>query len=349
MAKEMGLSLIAVAHRQEDSAETIIMNILRGGGIDAVTGIKPKQLQVVRPLLTVTRAEIESFCQQNDINYRTDSSNADKRYLRNKVRLELLPQLQEYNPQIVSALCRMGEMLGYDAAFLSRQADEAYSHLVREKDEGLFVPLDAIKSLDPAVSARVFLRIARNAPGKPYITHKHIEDLFTLISYGRTGATAELPGGLYANKEYGGLFFTIKKEKETPPAIPGSYTLAVPGRVVLPDNRIVRASVFRGGSPGRGGRLRAAFPLSVADGGLLVRGRQAGDTFRPLGMSGSSAKLKEFLIDCKIPREQRGNIPLVVDKEGILWVAGLRASHRDAPNTGQWLYLELLERDYIHV
>jgi tRNA(Ile)-lysidine synthase len=112
----------------------------------------------------------------------------------------------------------------------------------------------------------------------------------------------------------------------------------------LPD-KIIAASLVRGKKPQTAGLREAVFPASVAAEGLKVRKRAPGDLFLPSGMNGSKRKLKKFLIDCKIPQAKRDFLPLVVDRDGILWIAGVRGAHREqAPVNEQWLFLELLER-----
>lgn len=129
----------------------------------------------------------------------------------------------------------------------------------------------------------------------------------------------------------------------------GEYFLPVPGRVALPDKRIVRASIFYGEKPKATGASNAVFPAEVADKGLAVRGRAPGDVFLPSGMNGSKRKLKDFLIDSKIPLAERDNIPLVIDGAGILWIAGVRCAYREAARPAEkWIYLELIEKEYLN-
>ncbi|MDR3348235.1 MAG: tRNA lysidine(34) synthetase TilS [Acidaminococcales bacterium] len=353
MAKEHDLSVVAVAHNQEDNAETILMNILRGSGIEGASGIKNRRGNVVRPLLFVSRKEIEAFCRQNNIDYRTDSSNSDKKYLRNKVRLELLPILGEYNPEVIPAICRFGGMLARDADFLAGLARECYrTEAVSVQDGEVSLASGKLKSMDPAIVSRVLLMAIKEClQEKPdaYINYKHIAKVQELLSESRTGAVLELPGGLKVKKDYAALQLSAANLQEKKAALSGEYFLPVPGRVVLPDKRIVRASIFRGEKPRAIDARKAAFPAAVADKGLVVRARAPGDVFLPPGMNGSKRKLKEFLIDSKIPLAERDNIPLVVDGAGILWIAGVRGAYREeSGSVDKWIYLELIEKEYIN-
>jgi tRNA(Ile)-lysidine synthase len=353
MAKEHDLSAIAVAHNQEDNAETILMNILRGSSLEGASGIKNRRGSIVRPLLPASRKEIDAFCRQNNIDYRTDSSNSDKKHLRNRVRLELLPILTEYNPEVIPALCRFGGMLARDADFLTRLAGEYYrKEAVFLQDAAVSLAADKLKSMDPALVSRVLLMAIKEClQEKPdsYINYKHIAKVQELLREGRTGAVLELPGGLKVKKDYAALLFSAAKPPAKEAALSGEYFLPVPGRVVLPDKRIVRASIFCGEKPRTTSARKAAFPAAVADKGLIVRGRKPGDMFSPSGMDGRKRKLKDFLIDSKIPLAERDNIPLVVDSAGILWIAGVRGAYREeARSVYKWIYLELIEKEYIN-
>lgn len=353
VASEKNLSVIAVAHNMEDNAETVLMNTLRGSGIDGLTGIKQKIGNVVRPLLSVSREEIEAFAQEQKISFRTDSSNKNKKHLRNKIRLELLPGLKKYNPEIVSALCRMAGILEKDAEFLHKAARSKFIEASHEKDGVLKLSLNTMKNLDDALLTRVLLFAVRSSLSdipNCYVANKHITKLAELVREGKTGTILELPGRLKVKKDYQEILFSLQPfERQERERLP-EQILSVPGRVVLPDGRILRASLFRGTRPPVSSPAKAVFPAYVAKGGLLVRGRVSGDIFRPSGMKGQRRKLKDFLIDSKIPVERRDGLPLVFDREGLLWIAGVRCAHRESGQfVDNWLYLELLDKEYINV
>jgi tRNA(Ile)-lysidine synthase len=351
LAAEQELPVVAVAHNLDDNAETLLMNILRGSGLEGLTGIKARRGNLVRPLLNISREEIETFCRRHNIAYRTDSSNGDTRYLRNKVRLELFPILREYNRNIAASLAHLGKTLARDADFLKKAAANFYIGAADRRGGAVLLPLDKMRGLPQALLSRVILLAVKEQLGGKsfvYITHKHVESVLDLVLEGRTGAVLELPGALTVKRDYLHIAFTAAPP-DSRPVLAEEYVLTVPGRVVLQDNRILRASVFRGAQPGAVGKNKAVFPASVARDGLIVRGRRSGDMFRPAGMEGAGCKLKKFLIDHKVPQTERDNIPLVLDKEGVLWVAGVRGAFRQTEEeVKQWLYLELLDKEYIH-
>ncbi len=345
VAESQACACIAVAHNRDDNAETVMMNVLRCSALDGLTGMKNGN-GIIRPLLLASRAQIEEFCRQQKISFRTDSSNRDKKYLRNRVRLELFPYLQKYNPSIVDTLCRSADILSADAEFLNAFAQEKFAALAVADEDGLRLPLQDFACLPRSIATRVVsLAIAKmlKADTEKYINSKHILKVQQLAVTGRTGAVLDLPGDLKVKKDYGELIFSTKPFVETKTICLEQINLPVPGRVVLPDGQVLRASIFCGGKPKVNDVKKAIFPAEVADAGLLVRGRRAGDFFQPSGMNGSKQKLKEFFIDSKLPVAERDNVPLVCDEQGILWVAGMRSAHRERSFTDRWLYLELIK------
>ncbi len=350
VADRDGYSCIAVAHNHQDNAETILLNLLRGSGIEGLTGMQGRQVDIVRPFLGVERKNIEDFCDQQKIAYRKDSSNKNKNYLRNRVRLELLPQMEKFNPAVVDALCRTGELLETDADFLRSLAKEKYDNMILQDRDSLSLPLDALSAEHKAMCSRIIaLAINHVLSNNGYIGSKHIAKVRELLLAGRTGAVIDLPGDLKVKKTYDELLFATRPFDEIKVNPLEELKLPVPGRADLPDGRILRASLFRGGKPKVNGVTKAIFPAAVADGGLTVRSRRPGDLFQPSGMQGSRQKLKEFFIDNKLPVEDRDGIPLVCDRDGILWIVGLRCAYREAPDNGKWLYLEFLDQEYVHV
>ena len=351
VAEERNLSKIAVAHNLDDNAETIIMNILRGSGLDGLTGIKVKRDNIIRPMLEITRPEIEEFCCNNDLDFCTDSSNKERKHLRNRIRMDLVPVLKRYNPSVSEALCRLGGILEKDAILLSQLALEKYKAVAIEKEDAIFLPLDKLLAMDKAFLPRVFsLTIKQSIGDSAYISTQHLYQLQELLEKGRTGAVLDLPSELKVKRSYEALVFSTKNDEQTQVISLEQMALPVPGRIVLPDRRIIRASIFRGSKPRIAESQKAIiFPAYVAEHGLVVRPRENGDVFQPSGMNGSKQKLKQFFIDNKIPQEERDNIPLVCDDDGILWIAGLRVAHREYVDTNSWLYLELIDREYLNV
>ncbi len=345
VAREKNCSAIAVAHNKEDNAQTVIMNILRGSLLDGLTGIKAKNNNIIRPFLFAEREIIEDFCKQNKIAYRVDSTNQDKKYLRNKVRMELMPVLQKYNPQIVHSLCNMADMLSKDATFLKGLAQESFLNLAQRKNGDIIFPLEKLGKISSSLLSRIILltmKTLATQDERAYFSSKHVADVLKLICNGNLNTQIVLPNKLYVKKDYSNLIFSKHQFKKDEKVVFGEYKLSIPGKVVLPNKKIIRASIFRGAKPKVRQHSIAVFPIEIAQEFLIVRTRLAGDVFCPSGMGGKHKKLKEFFIDSKIPFDKRDDIPLVLDKEGILWICGVRCAHRDVKKlyNDSWLYLE---------
>ena len=348
---DKNFSAIAVAHNKNDNAETILMNIIRGSGTNGLLGIQMKRNVIVRPMLEIPRREIEEFCHTQKIDYRTDSSNKDKKYLRNKVRLELMPVLEKYNGEIITALAKTAELISEDVDFLNKSAGETFDKIVKDKDENKVVLLKEFSLLHRAVSTRLAGIIIKDMlkGEKHYIGFKHLNKVVDFALGGRTGAVIEIPGEIKIKKDYETLVFSKYDFKKEETIIINEEVLKVPGRVVLPDGKIIRASLFKGARPRVITNDVAVFPYPIASEGLTVRSRRSGDIIKPVGMHGSKRKLKDVFIDCKIPYEKRDSIALVCDKEGVLWIAGIKSAHREQVTTDTWLYLELINKEYIDV
>lgn len=351
VAEEKNLSKIAVAHNLDDNAETIVMNILRGSGLDGLTGIKVKRDNIIRPMLEISRKEIEDFCANNTLNFCTDSSNNERKHLRNKVRLDLVPVLKRYNPSVSETLCRLSSILEKDAILLNQMAFDKYNSIALEKEDAILLPLEKLALVDKAFLPRIFsLTIKNLIIDGTYINTQHLYQIQELLERGRTGAVLDLPNELKVKRSYDALVFSTKSDEQTQVVSLEQVPLPVPGRVVLPDRKIIRASIFRGSKPRIVENQKSViFPAYVAQHGLVIRPRQNGDVFQPSGMNGNKQKLKQFFIDNKVPQEERDNIPLVCDEEGILWITGLRFAHREYIDTDSWLYLELIDKEYLNV
>lgn len=327
-ARKYNASAIALGHHFDDQAETVLLNVIRGTGVDGLAGILPKRsrgkFKLVRPLLCLRRSDIEAYCRTNNLHPFTDSSNLETDYTRNRLRLELIPMLEEFfNPRIKEALCNLATLALNDRKLLQALAYKKYKQLARfNKDETIIDGKDLL-ALPSALQGRA-LRFAlkRFAPLKK-INRRHIDQLIDLLKQGKTGRMITLPGRIKAHYSYGKLVLSVGKavsQKE--------YTaldLAIPGRISLPGGRVITARVVDAGKlswPPHPCQAYLDFD-KLAQHPLKVRWRWPGARFYPQG-SGGSKKLKDFFIDQKIPASRRDFLPLVVFREEIVWVAGVR-------------------------
>ena len=326
VVQRTGPAKIATAHHKNDQSETILHNIIRGSGLKGLGGIRPvRDGRFIRPLIEVTRDEILAFLEKNGLTYRVDATNLDNAYTRNRIRNMLIPLIEkEFNPAFQEALARLGDSAREDEEFLDTMARKCLAESVELDGGKAAIRIGIFAGYHSAMQKRI-LMICLNAaaPGLKDITRRSLEDTQKLVLNGRTGAVLELPNGIEARKAYDWCYIEQKAPKTEISSFDAPLT--VPGSVYLPEAGALVTCTQAD---------RAAFSDNPAcifiDGGkvkgvLRVRRRRQGDRFQPLGMSGTK-KLKDFFIDKKIPRSERDRIPLVVDDDNIIWVAGCQMS-----------------------
>jgi tRNA(Ile)-lysidine synthase len=320
---------IATGHTADDQAETVVMRVLRGSGPDGLAGI-PRRGEggmVIRPLLDIWRRDLESWLTERGVTWRTDSSNLTTDYTRNRVRHELMPALETFNPSVQEALVRMATIMSDVAAHLERATDEALPSVVQAARRGLFA-LDSAQlgHYDEALQRSLFRRVfAFLRPDQAPLASRHVDNLLELLRRGEIGAALELPGGARARLEHGRL---VVSEGDGPPSfreerleVPGSATF--PGADIRITTEVLPADALRA-HPSDLDDGTAVFDMDAVSLPLTVRPRRQGDRFQPYGMEGSKS-LKELLIDEKIPFGLRDTLPIVCDAGGgLCWVVGVR-------------------------
>jgi len=327
-ADEVGANRIAVGHTADDQVETVLLNLLRGSGIDGLAGMPPVRGRIIRPLIETRRSEVEAYCERHGLHPRTDATNLVAEYTRNRIRLDLLPLLRrDYNPEIDSALLRLAELAAADATYLNIETEEVLRRLTTERGDG-FVTLDAVGlvSFPLAVRRRVIreaVKAVRGGLGD--IGFVHVDELVRLLEAG-SDFEYGFPGGVFVRRTRAALSFRSSRPEEIP--IIYCYELPVPGSIAVPEiGAEIRAEVSA--EPLDHVRPRGSSEVVLdsgkVSGKLRVRNWQPGDRIRPLGMSGSK-KVQDLFVDAKIPRDARHRIPLIVDDDKVVWVAGLALS-----------------------
>jgi len=337
VAREVGAAAVAVGHNADDQVETILMRLLRGTGLRGLAGMSAAaplpgapDLQVIRPLLTTTRSEIETYCRENGLEPVYDPSNLDATFFRNRVRHELLPLLADYNPQIRERLRQMAVSVAADEAFLQEQTAAAWASVLVERGTD-WLTLD--RRQWQALSASLKLRLLRRAVAalrpSAEISFTPIQRAFDLAQRNQSSLKADLPGGVTLLIEPDALHFTLA-EAALPAHLPQMadeqpVPLPVPGEARLPNGwRITAqqvatpllATVSQNREPWLA--YLAAPDLSA----LQIRPRRPGERIQPLCLRGRSTKLKEVMGDRKIPARLRPLWPLVVVGERPLWLVG---------------------------
>ena len=312
---------VAVGHSLEDQAETFLLRLIRGAGPAGLAGVRPRAGIVIRPLLEVPRADLRAYAAEHGLTFREDSSNADVGIPRNRVRVELLPHLQQFSPAIAATLARQAALARVDDEFLEGAAIEwARSIVLQLEDNGVALDALALAALHPALASRVArTALQAAAPGR-FIGFQHVDDLLDLTRR-PDGSAVALPGLVATRK---GPQIVLGSAPAAPFANSFSVPLSIPGEVEAagwnvsadcPTGAPLQPLVARGHAV-----VVAAEPLRHP---LTVRSRRPGDRFKPIGMGGRGRKLQDFLVDRKIARADRDALPLVVDRDDrIIWVVG---------------------------
>lgn len=315
---------VALGHHADDQAETVLMRLLRGSGAAGLSGMSYRNRRgFVRPLLDVSRRDIEAHLHSRSLVWREDASNRDTAFLRNRIRHELLPLLETYNPAIRSILSASAATLNDDNALLDRLADEAFNRLARQRDDAYAFDVQQVRALPTALASRLIRRAVLELNGHlRHLTRRHIVDVQGLLASGPPNRAIALPAPLTACRAYDLL---IIGRRDTPAPAPEPVTITGPGTYPLWDGMAlaVTCDATLTGSPVDSDT--ALFDPAHAPFPWLVRTFRPGDRFHPQGMNGTK-KLKNLFIDAKFPLQRRRRIPILIAAHTILWVCGLRRS-----------------------
>jgi tRNA(Ile)-lysidine synthase len=349
VAEEWQANKIATGHHRDDQAETVLLHLLRGSGGKGLGAMKRVNGTLIRPLLSVSRREIEEYCRLANLHPCEDKSNQNLNFLRNRIRLELIPHLEDqYNSALRSSLCRTAEIIGDEHDFICRSAQEAWKIVGKEQPDRLYIDGGELAKYHISVQRQIFrLAIEKKQGHLKGISFLHVENLIEMALRGSVGSILPLPGGLMAQKDYSSVELVFGGQSEAKTNIPlPELMLNIPGSTLLPQLDAVIIARFSEVPVGTLSPEQAVFDWNELEEPLVVRTRQKGDRFNPLGIKGSK-KLKEFFIDSKIPRCQRDNIPLICDQRGIVWAAGYRQSERGkaTAETSRFLQLTLMKQE----
>ncbi len=328
-AANHGANKIALGHHLQDQAETVLLNIIRGSGLDGLKGILPiREHKYIRPLMEVSRMEIIHFLQKANVEYREDASNARNVYLRNRIRNELIPCIKEkYNPRIEQSLARMAEIIRRDDDLINGYVGKILeSPFVHKTQDQISFSVRYFQELHAALQFRLVKTLleAMAPPGGGF-SSVHVQSLVHLAVSGASGKRISLPYDLVAEKAYDCVAIRpneLKKDRDY------EYAVTIPGKVILRERRmaiLIKSEVstdihFR--SPDQ-----TCFDRDKIREPLVIRNRRNGDWFVPLGSKGSQ-KIKKFMIDRKIPRADREKIAVIADQESVIWIENMHMSER---------------------
>jgi tRNA(Ile)-lysidine synthase len=348
VATRHGAGKIAVGHQADDNAESMLIHLLRGTGPKGLAGIPPvRDGRIIRPLIDATRQEILRFLQEGGFEYVRDRSNLDPKYLRTRIRHELLPFMKErFNPAVVDALTRLASILRREEDFFKGQVERAFQDVVRaQRTDGVTLWAPGLARLHPAMLRRVIRQAVWSTRGDlKRLGHDHVEAVVPLARGPLPSGQLDLPNGVQVVRDRDDLVFSVGPPESRPSF---EYHVAGPGTTLIGEiNMRLRLSVCdpRGvGVTAGHPPTRAFLDLQVAPFPLTVRSIRRGDRFRPLGMCGSQ-KVKAFFINHKVSRSHRHRCPLLVSGGTIVWVGGYRIddSAKVTAKTKRVLRAELL-------
>ncbi len=364
VAEQEGIDKVALGHHADDQVETFLMRLLRGSGGKGLGGMAPLgrvgKLTVIRPLLRTWRPEILSYAKSNRVPYRTDKSNRDPRFLRNKVRLRLAKYLEkEYNPNVKEVLRRSAEILRDEHTFLKDRVVQLFPKVARRKGSKVIISLKRFNAQPPAVRSELIkLALARLEPAAT-VGYRDLNAMLDLAKKRKGYKVHFIPGGLMAVSEYDRIVLMRVKGEEhglyETPLVDGLEVRCPPYIVrfklsVMPVEKLRRlrkktpklASVWSEDGDGFW-PLTEHFSWDRMKGKrLMVRNRREGDRYRPLGIGGVR-KIKKIMIDEKLPLRLRGSVPIIICGTDIVWPIGYRIgdSYKVIPSTRRVLQVKV--------
>lgn len=328
VAEKVRANKIAIAHNMNDNAETVLMNLFRGSGIEGLKGIEAKRGQIIRPLINVRRNEIEAYCREKDLSPRIDKTNLQPIYGRNKIRLELIPYIEKnFNSNIMSTLQRLSDIVTIENDFLNEEAEKELLKIAIIGENSIEYNINKMHDIHPALLRRVIrIGIEKLTGSLKGIEYRNIESVVDLLTKG-TGAAAMLPQNIKAYISYNKLILSINTKPEN-----YKYYLELENdkdNIAQYFDFTIRLTTVEASkiTDIKKDKYKVYIDKDKVKQKLVLRNRFDGDVFSPIGLKGSK-KLKEYFIDEKIPKEERDKILLIADGKEIVWVLGRRLSEK---------------------
>lgn len=314
---------IATAHQMDDVAETVLMNMLRGSGLSGLCGIPEKRGRYIRPLLGVSRKEIEEYATRNGVEFVRDATNDETGYTRNYIRSEILPRLARVNEQAVAHIAQTAQLLKADEAALRQAA--LGSGCIEESEDGVYVRLDRLAELPEAIKSRVIRLAFERRFGLKDLESKHVQDILRLAADGESAKRLDVGKGLAATVVYGKLMIGRARKKVYNNI---SVGFSGPGRYEL-DGAVFICTECSTATLGDGAEYFDMEALA----GAVFRHRREGDSIQPLGMSGTK-RLSDYLSDRKVPLHTRDNMAVLAVGQEVLWAVGAGVSEKSKVRPG---------------
>lgn len=332
---------IALGHHLDDNAEQVMMNLLRGSGPLGISGIPPaRDKTFIRPFYNQRKNKIAAYLKKNKIDHRYDTSNEDTRFLRNRIRHELIPLIEKsYNPNISGVLHRSADILREEHQWMDRAIAPFYENSILKKGKnGITLSVDRINNTHLAVKRRIIRKAIAWVSGRlKNITFAHIDDVITFLTLNKASGRLDLPDGICLYRSYDHLVFLRKSGKkgrlfhgDAQPS-PYLYRIQEPGRektiVYIEETGgcLYLSEIDKKHLDWRkcSGPNKVFFDMDVLTFPLKIRTIEPGDRFSPLGVTGSQ-KIKTYFINRKIPIRRRKKTPVLLDAKSIIWLVGHR-------------------------
>lgn len=326
---------IAVAHHQKDQAETVLMRLCRGTGLKGLTGMAPVRENICRPLLFCTRAEIEDYCRENGLSWREDATNQEEAYTRNKLRLRVLPLLEEINPQAVAHIAGTASLLAEEEDFLEQQTNAFWKEVrLSSLPEEVCLSMEKLQALHPAMRRRILRRAVGQFQEKD-ISQRQLLALEALLGK-ESGKRLNFPEGLHAENRYGALVLSRTAAEQTQGYC---YALPLEEEIRIPEAGIaVFASLHEKNIEISAETCTNVFDYDKIEHTLFCRTRRQGDV---IPLRRGRKKMKELFIDEKIPRAERERYPLFVAGDTVIWVPGLKAAYGADEQTIRKVWIQI--------
>ncbi len=327
--EKLNADKIAIAHNMNDQAETVLMRMMRGTGLQGLKGIDIiRDDVIVRPILEIERSEIEAYCDEHKLNPRIDATNLESIYTRNKIRLELIPYMRDnFNSNITESIVRMSNSLRADNDFIEEEALKHFNEVSSINKDDVEIKLEDYRKLHKSLKSRIIRHGIKHVLGDTnFIDQKHVEDIIELEEDNKIGKKIVLPRGLFAYRQKDKLLFTTNEilfeEIEFAYDLPKNGVIDIYEADTSIETEVVSIDTYKALKDDKSLKW---FDSNKIKGGIVVRSRMSGDKIR---LSMGSKKIKQLFIDLKIPKEERCKVPILEDDNGILCVGNFRNSSK---------------------
>lgn len=323
-----GLDVIAIAHHKNDQAETMLFQLFRGSGIRGLSGIPHQRDHIIRPLLSVSREEIEAFLQKEGLTFVTDETNLDDIYSRNKIRHHIIGVAEEICAGAVENMTRAGMLLKEVQDFMDAESNAFLKEFAHFEESQILVPIEALKAKHIALQKSIILSaIEKTVKSRKDITEKHVESVLSLLE--KDGEKhIDLPKGCFVRKQYESLIFGVGDHFQKEHILKAEPICIKPGhKYLLPDGRWLETTLITDNNLENIPKSNCTkwFDYDKISHTLLIRTRQAGD-YLTIDEKESQKSLQDYLVNEKVPKSMRDNMLVLADGQHIVWVLDKRIS-----------------------